>query len=629
MTLHPNSDRLDPEALLRINAICNAFEKKWQSEQPSIAEYLNEVDDPGLRDVLLHYLIEIDIEVRASKELGPTEAQYLTEFTQLNREWLRSRLSAANGDASLAVELDDSDIQLTGQELLERLRRSELLSDDLVSQSLVGLDVESASADQIGKALVAAEHLTDFQLDSICRRPVDPLVLGDYVLLEQVGEGGMGTVYRAMHRRMKRIVAVKVLRSDLKHSDEISRRFMREVEVAAQLSHPNIVTAYDAGEQHGLSYLVCEYIDGQNLSDVVKENGPWRCGCCKCHFADRRWTSVRSRKGVIHRDIKPSNLLLDDDGNAKLLDVGLARINSSSAAEESETDLTTTGLIMGTIDYMAPEQAQNTRLADERSDIYSVGCTLYYLLTGRAPFAYGTSMERLLAHREQAIPDLRDLNDCVPDSFQQLLTACLEKSPDQRIQTAAELKEALSKQCEAGLPDLTLPFCRTQFGTDQVAGRSRRGAGRRYTRRKSRPKVAKEQDRLATQVGTVRSKPDSRDSITDAAVKNKSDRSNAPAASIAVVSILGLLLWTFWPNGELLNSVPLEVKSLMSLAPKEQVAYRDGWADSAGERQLELLRLQFEYILPVDSKTTVRYWILKTDFTSLRRKLPTRRLSVR
>ena len=160
---------------------------------------------------------------------------------------------------------------------------------------------------------------------------------------------------------------------------------------------------------------------------------------------------------VIHRDIKPSNLLLDDSGNIKILDVGLARVTTNRLSdEEAVSDLTTTGVMMGTIDYMSPEQAQNTRLADERSDIYSLGCTLYFLLTGSAPYATGTAMERLIAHREADVPSIRTLHPDVPDECDALLCNMLNKDPEKRCQSMAEVAETTQQLTTAGLPNIVL-----------------------------------------------------------------------------------------------------------------------------------------------------------------------------
>ena len=306
-------------------------------------------------------------------------------------------------------------------EFRQRLHGSRLLTDEEIAAVTSSVSAESSST-AFGAQLVATNKLTSFQVNALLNGSDDPLILGEYIVRDIVGRGGMGTVYRAVHRRMKRTVAIKVLRRDIAQADLLAKRFLREVEVAAKLCHPNIVTAYDAGEQNGISYLVSEFVEGQNLCDLVREYGPLSLPLAIDIVQQAaRALEYSHGEGVIHRDIKPSNLLIDDSGNVKLLDVGLARITLPGESEiDRVSDLTTTGMIMGTINYMSPEQAQNTRLADERSDIYSLGCTLYFLITGHAPYAKGTGMERLLAHREQPIPSLSRFRHW----FRSLLISC-------------------------------------------------------------------------------------------------------------------------------------------------------------------------------------------------------------
>ena len=341
---------------------------------------------------------------------------------------------------------------------LQRLRDSRLLSEDDFAAGVSSASAESSST-AFGERLVAAKKLTSFQVNALLRGSDDPLTLGEYIVQDIVGRGGMGTVYRAIHRRMKRTVAIKVLRRDIAHADLLAKRFLREVEVAAKLCHPNVVTAYDAGEQNGISYLVSEFVEGQNLSELVKEYGPLSLPLTvDVILQAARALEYVHREGVIHRDIKPSNLLIDDAGNVKVLDVGLARVSSPGMAEiDHASDLTTTGMIMGTVDYMSPEQAQNTRLADERSDVYSLGCTFCFLLTGHAPYANGTGIERLLAHREQPIPSLCALSPQVPKSIDQLLSSLMAKKPAERMASMRELTQRLEALKVAGLPDVTLP----------------------------------------------------------------------------------------------------------------------------------------------------------------------------
>ena len=346
----------------------------------------------------------------------------------------------------------------TVNEFLQRLRESHLLPDDEIQAAASSSTSTSSTA--LGDQFIAARKLTPFQVNTLLYNANDPLTLGEYVVQDLVGRGGMGTVYRAIHRRMKRTVAIKVLRRDISHADLLAKRFLREVEVAAKLCHPNIVTAYDASEQNGISYLVSEFVEGQNLSDLVKEYGPLSLPLAVDVVQQAaRALEYAHGAGVIHRDIKPSNLLIDDAGNVKLLDVGLARINSADSSEvDHAAELTTTGMIMGTVDYMSPEQALNTRLADERSDVYSLGCTLFFLMTGRAPYARGTGMERLLAHREQPIPSLCSLAAEIPESIDRLLESILAKQPNSRMASMKELVTQLERLKAAGLPDVTLPL---------------------------------------------------------------------------------------------------------------------------------------------------------------------------
>lgn len=435
---------------LRVNRICNDYESARARGEAAIREFVARESDVVVQNVLLKCLVEIDIEFRIRDQEPVSAASYLQEFPVLNSDWLQAQIPASHSGNADARQID-------GDELLTRLRASSVLSEDDLQHAIAFCKASSDSPVALGQHLVASGCLTDFQLESIIRRPDDPLVLGDYVILSQVGQGGMGTVYRARHQRMERIVALKVLRREAAQASDLTRRFLREVRVAAKLAHPNIVTAYDAGEQHGIPFLVSEYIEGQDLAAVVRERGPFPIPLAIEIAAQMcRGLSYAHQKGVVHRDIKPSNVLLDDAGDVKLLDVGLAKISAPGLSDDVDSELTTTGIIMGTVDYMAPEQAQNTRLADERSDIYGVGCTLYFLLTGSPPFSQGTAMERLLAHREQPVPDLRDLDGQTPDALQGLLETALAKKSVDRFQSADDFLKALLQLQETTVPDVVL-----------------------------------------------------------------------------------------------------------------------------------------------------------------------------
>ncbi len=259
-------------------------------------------------------------------------------------------------------------------------------------------------ADALVRELVNHQVLTSFQADEILRGKGSGLVIDNYVLLEKIGAGGMGQVFRARHKRLGRIVAVKVLSPGIVKNESAVARFQREVRAAAKLSHPNIVAAYDAGCAKDVHFLAMELVEGSDLAALVKKNGPFPLPQALNYVLQAaRGLAAAHAEGIIHRDIKPANLLLDKEGTVKILDLGLARLQEDAAGQ---AELTSTGAVMGTVDYMAPEQALNTKAADVRADVYSLGCTLYYLLTGKPAYSGDSLMSRLLAHRDLAIPSL-------------------------------------------------------------------------------------------------------------------------------------------------------------------------------------------------------------------------------
>jgi len=265
-------------------------------------------------------------------------------------------------------------------------------------------------------------------------------VLGDYVLLGKIGAGGMGKVFKARHRRMDRIVALKVLPPNMMKHPEAIQRFRQEVKAAAQLFHPNIVTAFDAGEQSGVHFLVMEFVDGQALSAIVKEHGPFNLEKAMEYIQQASvGLQYAHERGMVHRDIKPSNLMLDVDGEIKLLDMGTARIGN-----QPEEELTKSGVIMGTINYMSPEQAKDPHAVDHRCDIYSLGCTFYYLLTGK-PLYDGDMIQTLMAHANKPIPSVSAANQQIPTWVDTVLSNMLAKNPDQRYSSLLEFRNELQE----------------------------------------------------------------------------------------------------------------------------------------------------------------------------------------
>ena len=319
-------------------------------------------------------------------------------------------------------------------QLVQQLTDSGLLSGDEV-QALLQSQPEPkrpATAEDLARLLVGQRRLTVFQAQQALAGKSQSLVLGNYVLLDKVGQGGMGLVFKAEHRRMRRIVALKVLPPNLVKDKLSVERFHREVQAAARLLHPNIVAAYDADESRGTHFLVMEYVDGEDLSSLVKSQGPLPVAkAVDCVLQAGRGLSFAHAHGVIHRDIKPANLLLDRAGVVKVLDMGLARIEEDGA-DAQRSELTTTGTVMGTVDYMSPEQALNTKHANQRSDQYSLGVTLFYLLAGRPPYGGESVMEKLLAHRERPVPSLRAVNPETSASLDAIFQRMLAKRPEDR-----------------------------------------------------------------------------------------------------------------------------------------------------------------------------------------------------
>ncbi len=301
-------------------------------------------------------------------------------------------------------------------------------------------------AQELARQLVQSKHLTKFQVQEIYLGRARSLILGNYTILDKIGAGGMGQVFKAEHRRMKRIVAIKMLPKEVTKDAAAVARFQREVEAAAKLSHANIVAAYDADEANRVHFLVMEYVEGSDLSALVKKHGPLSDAKAVNYILQAaRGLEFAHKKGVIHRDVKPGNLLLDTEGTVKILDMGLARIKTGGAGS-TQDELTGTGAIMGTVDYMAPEQALSTKRADARADIYSLGCSLYYLLIGKPAYQGETAMAKLLAHREAPIPSL---GADVPEQVQAVFEKMVAKTVEDRYQTMSEVVAAL-EACSPG-----------------------------------------------------------------------------------------------------------------------------------------------------------------------------------
>lgn len=289
----------------------------------------------------------------------------------------------------------------------------------------------------LARALVRRKKLTAYQARKIYRGESVRLILGNYVILDRIGRGGMGIVYKAQHRRMGHIVALKMLAPEVMNSKAALPRFQREVRAAGRLNHRNIVNAYDADQIDNIHFLILEYVRGTDLGKLVRERGPMPVDqAIHCIHQAALGLAYAHEQGLIHRDIKPSNILLGTDGVVKILDMGLARLDEP---RESQFQLTRVGQILGTVDFMAPEQAIDNRKTDPRVDIYSLGVTLWYLLVGRTMYEGESSIERLLAHREQPIPSLSAACPSASLAVEAIFTKMVAKDPKDRYANMRQL----------------------------------------------------------------------------------------------------------------------------------------------------------------------------------------------
>jgi serine/threonine protein kinase len=383
---------------------------------------------------------------------------------------------------------------LTGQQLLELTRANKVKSSDLVRKDnspwitaakvkgLFPLPQEDGSSDtantapettQVWAKTAGATKSQEPSGDSIAlsasssggEKP--PLAgatrsprelgpgsrLGNYQIMATLGEGGMGVVLKAQHVRMERIVALKVLRSQAVQSPVVVSRFQKEVRAAAKLVHSNIVTAYDADEVDGVHFLVMEYVNGFSLAEVLAKSRKLEIDDVLNYVIQTaRGLEYAHSEGVVHRDIKPGNLLLDKRGTVKILDMGLASIKETQEEAPQERGgefVTQENQLLGTFDYMPPEQAEDAHSVDHRADIYSLGCTLYRLLTGRLPYSGETAIKKILAHRDNPIPSIRTLRSDVPAAVDQVFGRMLAKKPAARYQSMTEVIDDL-EACRAG-----------------------------------------------------------------------------------------------------------------------------------------------------------------------------------
>ena len=333
----------------------------------------------------------------------------------------------------------------TVAELLDLVQKSGVADDSRLIPYLDKLKKQSGLPTEPAKfagLLVRDGMLTYFQAEQLLQGKYKRFNLGKYKVLEKLGSGGMGTVFLCEHKLMRRRVAVKVLPS-AKASDEASLgRFHREAKAVAALDHPNIVRAYDIDQDENLHFLVMEYVDGTNFQDLIKKFGPLDV-VRACHYIYGVAVGLQHANeiGLVHRDIKPGNILLDRTGVVKILDLGLARLTL-----DTEDNLTKQydENILGTADYLSPEQAEDSHSVDIRSDIYSLGATFYFLLTGSQPFPEGTIPQKLIWVRGREPKAIRAIRPEVPEEVAAIVAKMMAKNPDHRYLTPSEVMAALA-----------------------------------------------------------------------------------------------------------------------------------------------------------------------------------------
>jgi serine/threonine protein kinase len=390
MTPPPEAPQGLPLADLRlIDPVCDRFEAAWRGGQaPRIEDHLPEPTSALYRP-LLRELVWLDAHYRRQQGQAPGVGDYAGRFPGLSRAWL-----------------------------------AEILQAD-------------SAPDTLGEATTPHEGPP---------RPLPPGTrVAGYELLGELGRGGMGVVYKAEHSLMRRTVALKVISRGLTGDPAAVERFRREVRAAARLGHPNVVQAHDAEQAGELHFLVMEFVEGQSLAGLVEREGPLPVEkACDCVRQAALGLAHALERGLVHRDVKPQNLMLTPGGLVKVLDFGLASVAAERGAEGGLTEL---GQALGTPDYVAPEQIREARSADTRADVYSLGCTLYFLLAGRPPFPGGSAAEKMAAHLERPPESLAGLRPGLPAELVRVVEKMMTKDPAGRYQTPAEVAAALEPWC--------------------------------------------------------------------------------------------------------------------------------------------------------------------------------------
>jgi len=463
-------------------------------DAPRLEDYLKRYTDLGAADELSVELIAEEYWARQRWGDRPAADEYMTRFA---RQAAALRPALRRIDADLATEFarDNGPAPLpapapppvrpapaeaprppaTAAAFLGTVRLHGLLERGRLEAAAHDLLARHTEPRELARELIRRNWLTPYQVNQVLIGRGQDLVLGPYQLLERLGEGGVGQVFKAQHTGTGRVVALKVIRKDLVADPEVVARFYREVKILGELAHPNIVQRVDAGQVGTVQVLAMEYIEGVDLARLVKATGPLPVAQA-CDYIRQAALGLQHahERGLVHRDIKPSNLLVTsrapgprpgtssshlgrwtlDIGLIKILDLGLARLRRPANAAANEATMVTKvgAVLIGTPDFLAPEQALDFHGADIRSDIYSLGCTFYFLLAGQPPFAGGSLAQKLVMHREAEPLSLESFRSDLPRGLAKVLGKMLAKRPEHRYQTPAEVAQALAALQAPGRP---------------------------------------------------------------------------------------------------------------------------------------------------------------------------------
>jgi len=335
---------------------------------------------------------------------------------------------------------------LSVESFLDFVERSELVEAQTLQAALDDFKQQhsgemTTDADRLANFLIDRKLLTTWHVEKLMEKKYRGFSLGKYRMLRLIGSGGMSTVYLAEHKLMHRQRAIKVLPKRRVKDSSYLARFHLEAQATSQLDHPNIVRCYDVDNDGDTHYIVMEFIEGKDLNTIVKQEGhlPLELAC-NYIAQSAEGLAHAHEKGLIHRDVKPANLLVDKKGIVKILDLGLALFSDN---EQASLTVEHNENVLGTADYLAPEQAVNSHKVDHKADIYGLGCALYFLLTGRPPFPEGTLAQRIAKHQTQMPEDIRKIRPDCPRDLADICVKMMQKRPEKRYATMREVADAL------------------------------------------------------------------------------------------------------------------------------------------------------------------------------------------